>query len=228
MVKLKKMGSGEERHLSSSEITRLAYLHLGKSDSRMAVGCFLKAAERAKEEDAEVVVISSYLNAGACLVSEGQLKRGNTLLLSALKLTKMQKQEPDTTEARPPTMELSADIYYNLAVAAEKMDKFKKAAAYFKTSAECYLEVGCEAHAAESYSSLASCYGKLGESREQLSSLLSARQLHHKLGDPYNEAEACLELARTHLSQGQVDACKEMLSTVKLLCLRVNNHALQG
>lgn len=234
------MGSGEERHMKQStktgskEITRQAYIQLQKGDAQKAQEYFESAAERARDEGDMVMMITSYLNAGACLVSRDQFTQGNDCLLLSLKLAKTQKLDKnvsrttDGKETQVTMIEISADIYYNLAVAARKMDNFKKAISHFKTSVEFYLKAGSVLHAAESFTNLAGCHRMLSETHEEVSNLVSAQHLYHELGDNHNEAESCLELARTYMREGKMEDCKEMLSTAKLLCLRVDNQELQG
>lgn len=227
------MGSGEET-CGSLEIIRLAYLQLQKGDSQRATEYFEGAAESARDEGNVDVMISCYLNAGACLVSRGQLQRGKRLLLSSLKLVKTQKPDKNMSRTKEgketlATMaEISADIYYNLAVAAKKMDNMKRAISHFKTSAELYLKSGCVQHAAESFTGTARCHRQVGEADEEVACLVSAQQLYRDAGDSFNEAESCLELARTHVRERRMEDCQEMLSTAKLLCLRVNQGGLQG
>lgn len=239
------MGSGEEIrssakrsayiNASATEITRLGYGHLQKGDSLKAAECFESAAEKAGEEGDEVVMISCYLNAGACLVSNEQLLQANKYLISALKLAKAQKPDEnvsrsgmDGTETKVSITEISGDIHFNLGIAAEKMQKFKSAVAFFKASADLYLKAGSVLHAAETYSNLASCHRKAKERHSEVACLITARQLYQELGDTYHEAETCLELARTYQRESLVTDCKEMLSTAKLLCLRVKERLLQG
>lgn len=241
LIHLLKMGSGEEKHprkakprSGSEELTKLAYLHLQRGDAEKATEHFESAAEAAREEGDDSTMISCYLNAGACLVSKGQLKQGNKLLLVALRLAKGQKPDEqdsrtaDSTDSPMSMIEIKADIYYNLAVAAQKTDDIKKAISYFKTSAECYLESNCTVQAAESCACLAGCYKLIREVEKEVESLRSAQQLYHKLENHYEEADTCLELAKTHLRDAKAEQAKEMLSTAKLLCMRMSNRSLQG
>ena len=219
---------------STEEITRLAYTHLQKGDAQRATECFESAADKARQEGKPEAMISCYLNAGACLVSRGQLTQGNAFLLSALRLTKSQKldesisRRKDGKETKVSIMEISADINFNLAIAAKKVQKHKKAIYYFRASADLYLKSGCVMHAAESYSNLAHCHRKTQERHKEVACLVKAQHLYHEAEDSYNEAECCLELARTYLRENLMDDCKEMLSTAKLLCLRVDNRSHQG
>ena len=238
------MGSGEEKNHyrsaskekkllreSSGAISRRATIYLQKGDALKATEYFKRAAETAKKEGDACTMISCYLNAGACLVSKGQIKDGKGFLFTALRLAKT--EQPDT--AAPPTadnqasmIEIMADIYYNLAVVAQKENDSKKAISFFKISTEFYLKMDCLLHAAESLVSLAECYRHSKEVEEEMSSLQSAQELFHRLEDHYNEAETRLGLARACFREGKTEQAKEMLSTAKLLCLRVDDHSLQG
>ncbi len=239
------MGSGEEKQprkskgkhslrSGSKELTRLAYTHLQRGDAQKAMEYFESAAETAKDEGDDITMISCYLNAGACLVSRSQMKQGTSFLLTALKLAKTQKPDkhvPRTADGKDneaSMIEIMADVYYNLAVAAQKVNDCKKAISYFKTSAEFYLKTDCTLHAAESFMSLAGCHRHSREVEKEVESLQSAQQLFHQLEDHYNEADTCLELAKTHLKEGKTEQVKEMLSTANMLCLRVDNRSLQG
>lgn len=222
--------------LGSKGITRLAYIQLQKGDSQGAVEYFERAAEKAKDEGDDSAIITSYLNAGACLVSSGQPKQGSTFLLSALKLAKAQKVDTNvsrTTDANGKNtttsiLEISADIFYNLGVAAQRMNNIEDAISHFKISIDLYLKSDCVLHAAEGFTSLASCHRTLQESEKEITSLVNAQKLYQEAGSDYKEAASCLELARTYLREERVDDCKEMLSTAKLLCTRVNSHAQRG
>lgn len=218
--------SGEEK-LPSKELTGLAYLQLQKGDPQGATEYFERAAEQARDEGDASTMMSCYLNAGACLVSRGQLQQGNKLLLSALKLVKTQKLK--TNDGEGTMTEICADIYYNLAVAAQRMDKMKRAISYFKTSVELYLKSESVLHAADALTGLARCHRRAGQSEKEITCLVSAQQLFNQLGDSYKEAEVCLELARTYLmGESRMEDCKEMLSKAKLLCLRIDHRGLQG
>ena len=220
------MGSGEKQ---PRELTGLAYQELQKGDYRKAVGYFKNAAEKARDVGDVNTMISSYLNAGACLVSRGKLEEGNKLLLSSLKLVKAEDVSGESDEHDPAMAEIGADIYYNLAVAAQKMDNKKRATACFKMSMELYLKSECKARAAESITGLARCHRQAGQCDNEITCLVTAQQLYHEVGESFHEAEACLELARTYLRESRMEDCKRMLSTAKLLCLRTHDHrGLQG
>lgn len=231
------MGLEEEKRSSqrsSKELVRLAYLQLHKGDTQRATEHFQIAAERARDEGDVSTMQSCYLNAGACLVSRGKLKEGNRVLLSTLKLVKAQKpdknvsRESEREDTLATRSEICADIYYNLAVAAQKMGDMERAISFFKTSMNFYLKSQCMKQAAESLAGQARCYRRTNQSDHEIACLVRAQQLCHESGDSFNEAEACLELARTYLRERRMDACKEMLSTAKLLCLRIDQRGLKG
>jgi tetratricopeptide (TPR) repeat protein len=216
----------------SLELTRQAYQELHKGEHQKAISCFESAAEKARDEGDNITMISCYLNAGACLVSRGKLEEGNKFLLTSYKLVKALSQEKDISreleEDEGSMIEIRADIYYNLGVAAQKMDNLKQAVSCFKASAELYLKSECKLHAAESLTGLARCRRQSRQSDKEITCLVTAQQLYHKMGRSFNEAEVCLELARTYLREERLEDCKEMLSTAKLLCLRVDDRGLKG
>lgn len=236
------MSSEEERQSTRSaiqELTRLAYIQLQKGDNHKAIEYFESAAERAKEEGDPCTIISCYLNVGACYVSQGQLKRGIKFLQFASKLAKSRQLEQSDISILHATIgrgdsdgtsmtEISADVYYNLAVAYQGMNEYKKAASHFKSSIHLYIKAKAILQAAESFMSLATCYRMRKESKEVVTSLTSAQELYHQLGDNYNEAGACVELCKVYFGEGKLEDCKQMLSTAKMLCLRVDNRRLQG
>ena len=218
------MGTSGEMNSDSRELSRLAYVQFQEGNSKKAVELFKSAAEKARDESDVDTMISCYLNAGACLVSRDQFQQGSTLLLESLKLEK----EVHATDDKEPTLEITADINFNLAVAEKKMGNIKKAKSYFKTSVDLYLKSDSMIQAAESLTGLAGCYRKRREPGQEITCLVRAQGLYHELGEGYNEAECCLELARTYLREKQMENCKEILSTAKLLCLRIDQRSLKG
>lgn len=225
------MGLEGEKY-SAKELTKLAYVQLQRGNTRRAVDFFESAAKKAKGEGDISALVSCHLNAGACLISQGQLEHGVQFLQSALELVKTQlRANKDSRGGEKNTSTittLSADIYYNLAIAAQDMNKTRKATSHFKASIDLYLKVGSLLHAAESFVCLANCYRRKEEVEKEVTCLVSAQQLYHDLGDVYHEASSCMELARTHLRHGETGQCREMLSTAKMLCHRVDDHKLQG
>lgn len=224
------MGSGETSS-DSKQLSQLAYIQLEAGNAPKAVELFKSAAEKARGEGDVDTIISCYLNAGACLVSRDQLQQGSTLLHASLKLAKeYHATESHATDGKESTtgMEITADINFNLAVAEKKMGNIKNAKSYFKTSVDLYLKSDSVVHAAEGLTGLAGCYRKRREPGKEITCLVRAQVLYHEQGEGYHEAECCLELARTYLREKQMENCKEILSTAKLLCLRIDHCSLKG
>ena len=230
------MGSGDDRQdvqprspsrASLNHFTRLAHEHLQKGDLQTAMKHFETAVEQCKNVEDASVRVSCHLNAGACLVSLGQYKRGLSFLESASGIIKT-FEESSGGEENVQMLEISADVHYNTAVASQGLREYEKAVASFKTCIGLYAKAGSKGHAAEAYSSLASCHGEAGSIDEQLDCLKSAQQLYSELGDCSNEAVAYVELAKAYLSSEQEEECKQMLSAAKMMCLRVDDAKIQG
>ena len=230
------MGSGDDRQdlqlkspnmASLNHLTRLAHEHLQKGDLQTAMKHFETAVEQSKSVEDASVRVSCYLNAGACLVSLGQYKRGLSFLESASDIIKTFEESSGVGESVQ-MLEMSADVHYNTAVAAQGLREYEKAVASFKSCIRFYAKAGSKGHAAEAFSSLASCHGEAGSIDKQLACLTSAQQLYNELGDCSNEAVTYVELAKAYLSSEKEDECKQMLSTAKMMCLRVDDAKIQG
>lgn len=229
---------------SINELTRQAHKQLQKGDLHGAMEHYERAVEEAKLTSDNTVKISSYLNAGACLVSLGHYRRGLELLESACKILKKagihtvsdRDAEIERIASSPASpkpkdthlLEMSADVYFNTAVAAQGLQDFKKATSSFKISIDHYLKAGAKSHAAEGFSSLAGCYQEAGQLDQEIASLVSAQQLYSELEDSSNEATTCIDLAKVYLRVGRKEECKQMLGTAKLQTLRVDDPRIQG
>lgn len=243
------MGTGDkhssspvEAHaLSVNELTRQAHKRLQKGDLHGAMEHYEQAVEGAKLTSDTMLKISSYLNAGACLISLGHHKRGMCLLESACKLlkragittfdkdTELDRTTPTSAKHRDhKLLEMGADVYFNTAVAAQGLHDLKKATSCFKISIDLYLKAGAKNHAADSFSSLARCYQEANQLEQEIASLVSAQQLFNELEDSSNEATTCMELARVYLRVGRKEECKQMVATAKLQAMRVDDPKLQG
>ena len=241
------MGTGEKNRKESvvrgassvKELTREAHKRLRKGDLQGAMEHYEEAVEEAKTSSDLTMKVSSYLNAGACLVSLGHYRRGLSLLESACKVLKkagvtaanaddhIASSSPIKREDRH-LFEMTADVYFNTAVAAQGLQDFKKATLSFKICIDHYLKSGAKNHAAEGFSSLASCYREVGQLEEEMASLLSAQQLYSELEDFSSEAATCMELAKVYLRVGRKEECKQMVATAKLQTLRVDDPRVQG
>ena len=223
------------------EMTRQAHRRLQKGDLQGAMEHYEQAVKEAKSSSDLTVKVSSYLNAGACLVSLGHYRRGLGLLESTCKILKKvgvthATSGHDHIASRPSSskpeshhlFELSADVYFNAAVAAQGLQDFKKAVSNFKICIDYYMKAGAKGHASEGVSALAACYREVGQLDEEISSLLSARQLYYELEDVSNEAMTCMDLAKVYLRVGRKEECKEMVAIAKLQVLRVDDPRVQG
>ena len=242
-----KRSGGEGQSPSISELTRQAHKQLRKGDLQGAMDHYERAVEESKSISDPAVKISSLLNAGACLVSMGHYRRGLGLLESACKTLKkagITAGESDEEVATDRTsvkrsrtslshedrnlFEMSADVYFNRAVAAQGLQDFDKATSSFKTSIDHYLKAGAKSHAAEGFSSLARCQREAGHIDEEVTSLVSAQQLYRELEAFGSEAMVCVDLAKVYLGVGRKDECKKMLAMAKLQAMRVEDPKTQG
>lgn len=241
-----KHSAGEAQAPSVNELTRLAHKRLQKGDLQGAMEHYERAVEGAKLTSDPTMKISSYLNAGACLVSLGHYRRGLGLLESACKLLKktgivafdrdteldrIQQTKSSPTSSKPrdrQLLEMGADVYFNTAVAAQGLHDFNKSTSCFKISIDLYLKAGAKNHAADGFSSLAGCYREAGQLEQEIASLASAQQLYNELEDSSNEALMSVELAKVYLRVGRKEECKQMITTAKLQALRVDNPKIQG
>ena len=231
------MGSGDDRHdlqpnspsktsLRLSDLTRLAHEHLQKGDLHKAMEHFESAVERSKTVEDIKVKISCYLNAGACLVSLGKYTRGLSFLESASSIIKTMGEENGS--GVNDTWEMSADVFYNTAVAAQGLQDYDKAVSSFKSCIDLYMKADSKEHAAEAFTSLASCHRESHQNEREIACLSSAQHIYNDLGDCSSEALVCIDLAKAYLGIGRPDECKQMLSTAKMMCLRMDDPKIQG
>lgn len=214
---------------SLNRLTQLAHEHLQKGDLTKAMEHFESAVKRSREVGDSSVKISCYLNAGACLVSLGQYKRGLSFLESAASVIKTMDLEGEG-ESSPDAhaLEVSADVFYNTAVAVQGLREYEKAVANFKLCIDLYVKADAKQLAAEGFTSLASCHKEVGHTDKEIACLMCAQQLYSDLGDCSNEALVYVDLAKAYFRIDQRDECKQMLSTAKMLCLRVDDPKVQG
>ena len=244
------MGTGDKHQTggdhspSIGELTRQAHKRLQRGDLQGAMAHYERAVEEAKSSSDPTLKISSYLNAGACLVSMGHYRRGLGLLESACKTLKKigvtaGESEDEAEVARKPSptsskpvdrnlYEMSADVYYNRGVASQGLQDFKKAVASFRTSINHYFKAGAKSHAAEGFSSLAKCYREAGQIEEEVGSLVSAQQQYREMEAFSSEAMVCVDLAKVYLRIGRKDECRKMLAMAKLQAMRVDDPRIQG
>lgn len=241
----------DKKQCGINELTKTAYNLLDSGDNERAIEYFESAAEMARDVGTTSAVVPSYLNIGACLVTQGELRRGRRFLQSALKLLRSQssksesKDQTSRSDYRPLTpspslkrggaiaedvaLRMFADIHYYLGKAHQGMKDYEKALAHFQMSMNLSLnEPSSTGHAAESLTHLSHCYREMGDIDKEMDSLKRAEELYHELGESSNEAGICIELARIYLREGRTDDTKEMLSTARMLCQRIENDAEGG
>ena len=230
------MGSGDDRreqhpkstrNASINQLTRLAHEHLQNGDLRKAMEHFESAVEQSKSIEDLKVKISCYLNAGACLVSLREYKRGLNFLESASTTVKTMGDEGERA-SHGDLLEMSADIFYNTAVAAQGLHEYEKAVSNFSSCIDCYLKADSRENAAEAFTSLASCHREEGQAEKVVTSLKSAQQLYSEVGDCGSEALVCVDLAKAYLKCSRLEECKQMVTKAKMLYLRVDNPKIQG
>lgn len=243
----------QETSSSVNELTRQAHKRLQKGDLHGALEHYEQAVREAKSNRDPTVKISSYLNAGACLVSLGHYRRGLELLESACRILKkigvttvaikeeaveLAHHDHITAGGSPSRsslkhrdshlFEMSADVHYNAAVAAQGLQDFEKAAAGFEICIDHYLKARAKKHAAEGFSALAGCCREAGRLDKEIVSFESAQQLYAELEDFGSEAMTCLDLAKLYFRVGRKEECKKMVATAKLQAMRVDNPKILG
>lgn len=226
------MGSGDDKRQmqpglnsesSLNELTRLAHEHLQNGNLQKAMEHFESAVEKSEGVADISVKISCYLNAGACLVSLGQYERGLSFLESAAGVIKT-----NGGDASAQTLEVSADVFYNTAVAEQGLREYNRAVTNFKSCIDLYVKAGSKQQAAEGFVSLAICHKEAGDAHKEIACLTNAQRLYNELGEYSHEALVYVDLAKAYLSIGRQDDCKRMLSTAKMMCLRLDEPKIQG
>lgn len=248
------MGLRDKEQCDVNELTKTAYNLLDSGDNEKAIEYFENAAVKARELGNTSAIVPCYLNAGACLVIQGEFRRGRRFLQSALKLLRGKRSSRSELEgqiswsddyrhltsssrsaktsgviAKDAAVRMSADIHHYLGVAHQGMEDYQKARAHLQMSVKLYMkDPSSSGHAAESLTHLSHCYRDMEDVEKEMSSLKGAEELYHELGDSSNEAGTCMELGRLYLREGRADDTKQMLSTARMLCQRVDNDADGG
>ena len=207
---------------SLNTLTRLGNEEVQKGDLQKALKYFEDAVEKAEKEGDNEVKISCCLNAGACLVSLGQHKKGIVVLEQAIVIIK------NVAEVDTQAMEVSADVFYNAATAAHALKEFEKAISYFTAAIELYEKLASKEHTAETLESLASCYRDAKDVEKQISSLARAQRLYNATGDSGREALVGVELAKAYQSARKFDMTKQMLGSAKALSSKLDSLSVKG
>ena len=212
-----------------NKLTRQAHELLQKGNLQGAMQHFDSAADQAKNIKDTNIKISCYLNAGACLISLGQYKKGLGYLDSASRIIKSLKlDENETFTPDFHLLEMSADVHYNIAAAAQATNDFERAISSYELCVTLYMKADSKIHAAEGLSALAECYKQAGMFEKEIECLRNSQELYNELGECSSEAMVCVELAKVHLRVGNKEECRVMLGTAKMLCLRVDDQRTQG
>jgi len=211
------------------ELTKVAYNLLESGKKSDAVEYFENAARKARETGSASAVIATYLNAGACLVTQDEYRRGRTFLQSALKLLESMQSEKNSNSSEERTSlgnvaRLSADIHYYLGLAYHKLDESVTALEYLATSTELYTGEDLHRLAAESLSCMSNCYDQAENSEKKILTVKKLADVYHQLGDSSKEAETYIELAHVFLREMKINSAKQMLSTSRMLCQRVDDY----
>lgn len=225
--------TGGSRYLNMSTPTRTrtqaAHEHLNKGELEKATEQFEKAANDAEETIS--ARISCFLNAGACLISLGDYKKGLSCLEAAASIISAQNpselQCMDEKEDRE-ILDATADIHYNSAIAYQALSDYDRAVTEFQQCIDLYEKSNQLQNAAEVLSALASCNSEAGEHEKEIDCLVKLQGMYKQLGDNGGEAMTCAALAKAHLRAGRKGECRQMLSMAKLISVRVDNHKLLG
>lgn len=213
--------------LGKETVLQTAHEYLKKGELHRAVEYFERAT---KESDTSVSTkskISCFLNAGACLISLGKYNKGLVYLGSAANIISTQSPvdfQKGNVDRDKEVLEITADIHYNSAIAYQSLRDYEQAVNKFQQCIDLYIQFGYLHDAAEVLSGLASCHLEAGQPENERACLNRARALYKQLNDHCGEAMVCVDLARSFLRVGRKEECKQMLSTAKMISLRVENQ----
>lgn len=222
------MSVGQE---SMPHVMQVAREHLEKGELQKAAKYFERAATESESSETTELKISCFLNAGACLISLGQYKKGLVCLTSAADIISAQSSadlqkgnEGDDKEM----LKASADVHYNSAVAYQALRDYKKAVKEFQQCIDLYEKSGYLQNAADIFSTLALCHREAGQPESEMACLTRVQGLYKELGDNSGEAMTCAYMARAYLRVGRKEECKQMLSTAKMISLRMDDQKTLG
>lgn len=176
--------------------------------------------------------ISCFLNAGACLISLSDYKKGLVCLDFAKNLISTELpnecQEKAGGDDDRRMLEVSADVCYNSAVAHQALGDYEQAVITFEHCADLYERSANLQRAADVLNALASCHQEAGRQDSEMACLARAQSVCKQLGDCGREAMAYVALARAHLRAGRESDCRQMLSTAKMISSRLDNQKIHG
>lgn len=203
--------------LGKTSVLQTAREYLEKGELHKAVEYFERATKESETCVSTKSKISCFLNAGACLISLGKYRKGLVYLGSAANIISTQSPVDQDKE-------VVADIHYNSAIAHQSLRDYEQAVDKFQQCIDLYIQFGYLHNAAEVLSSLASCHLEAGQPENERACLTRARALYKQLKDHSGEAMVCANLARSFLRVGRKEECKQILSTAKMISLRVDNQ----
>ena len=227
------------------EQTALGQECVEKEDLKGALQHFQSALEKTEslsDKEQPKLKLSCLLNAGACLVSSGEPESGLKLLETAWELTesqgtrerdddgdegKEQQKEEEEKEAKE-NSKTRADLLYHIGTAAQAMGDVEKAEANFKRSVDEHIKIGDKNQAADVFCALADCHQRASQHEKQIACLLSAQKLFGEAGEEGKEALSCAELSMAYLATGRDEECRQMLTTAKMMSLRLDDVKMQG
>lgn len=214
-------GKGERGDVKS--LTASGHECISRSDHEQALSLFQSALDKASGPTERLTCL---MNAGACLVSLRKYSPGLDSLRSALAI--MKDETPSGGERNGLTTlqndkSLLADLHYNIAMAGDGLEDSSLTQTHLKQCVDCYIQTGKDGLAADTFLRLARHYQRQGEHREQITALLGAHRLTVGGSDRGREALGAVQLAFAYLHDGQVDECKSMVATTKLMALKLNS-----
>lgn len=227
-----------------SEQTALGQACVSKGDYHGALEHFQSALEKAEtlsDKEQPKLKFSCLLNLGACLVSSGNSIRGLNMLETALALLETgSKQDIDGKEERKnedsqeekhnveEEIKMRADLHYNIGAAAQALGEHERAVEAFKLSVAEHMKIGDKKQAAEVFRALAGCHQQSRQYDSQIACLLSAQRLLGELGEEEREALVCADLSMVYYTAGRDEECRQMLTTAKMMSLRLSDTRAQG
>ena len=226
------------------DLTTRGHQCLLSSQYNVALDHFQSALTLTELVDQPRLKLSCFLNTGACLITLGEYQRGISLLKSALILLdsipskreagpedKKEHESEDKKEHESEDKkddEIRGDIYYNLGMANQGVVNYLEAVTQFKQSIEYYIKANQPSTAADVYITLATCHQDNEQFDHQITALLNAQQLYHNSGHPGKEALVYAQLAIAYQTIGQKEECISMLTTAKIMGLRLDDTKVQG
>lgn len=216
--------------IASQTVMQAAHEYLDKGELAEAAKCFERAANEVK--GSSETNIACFLNAGACLISLGEYKKGLICLESAASIifsqSATESEEKDGENDGKDMLEVSADVSYNSAIAYQALGDYEQAVVKFEQCTDLHEKAGNSRSAADMLNTLALCHREAGQTDKEIDCLTRVQGMYRQLGDCGGEASAYASLARAYLRAGREAECRQMLSTAKMISSRINNKKVLG